>query len=132
MGKKTFVACLVICSFLLPLFASASDWMIFTPRQKSGYTWFYDKADIEYMKSRSFIGIPLPIKDSNYQKIWLRASSDAGDRIYQIELDCKGRTAKLFDNNGKGIYNLSEIDYLYERPIPPDTVFDMLRKAVCR
>ncbi len=83
------------------------------------------------MKNSVIIGIPMPFKDSNYQKMWIRASSDAGEKIYQVELSCKERTARMQDNNGKGIYNFTLIDYLYDRPIPPDTVLDWLSKSVC-
>jgi hypothetical protein len=132
MNKRIFLICLISCTFIFPLLAAASDWMIFTPKQKDGFTWFYDKTSIVYMKNRVVIGITMPFRDANEQKMWIRASSDSGEKIYQVELKCKERTAKMLDNNGKGIYNLPAIDYLYERPIPPDTVLDMLRKAVCR
>jgi hypothetical protein len=132
MNKKKLLLLLTICAFLISALAFASDWMIFAPKQKDGYMWFYDKSSITYLKNKTFIGITLPAADKNFQKMWIKATSDNGDKLYQIELDCKGRLAKLFDNNGKGIYNLPDIDYLYERPIPPDTVLDMLRKAVCK
>jgi len=132
MKKRTLVICLVILAFVVPMLSSAADWMIFTTKQKDGYTWFYDKTSVVYLKNKTFLFLTLPSSDPNFQKMWIKATSDRGDKIYQIELNCKERIAKLFDNNGKGIYNLPEIDYLYERPIPPDTVLDMLRKAVCR
>jgi hypothetical protein len=132
MKRRTFIACLLLSLFTFPLLCCAADWMIFTVKQKDGYTWFYDKNSVVYMKNKSVIGITLWMKDVNYQKMWLKAASDKGDRLFQIELNCGERSARLFDNNGRGIYNLPEIDYLYERPIPPDTVLDMLRKAVCR
>jgi hypothetical protein len=116
---------------MLPLLSSASDWMIFTPKQNDGSTWYYDKSSSVYLKNKVIIGITMPFRDSNYQRIWIRASSDTGEKIYQVELSCKERIAKMQDNNGKGIYNLTVIDYLYERPIPPDTVLDWLRKMVC-
>jgi hypothetical protein len=116
---------------MLPLLSSASDWMIFTPKQKDGVTWYYDKNSVVYLKNMTIIGITMPFKDSNYQKMWLRASSDTDEKTYQVELSCKERIAKMQDNNGKGIYNMTSIDYLYERPIPPDSVLDMLRKAIC-
>jgi hypothetical protein len=131
MKIRIFIVCLVICSFLVPVIASAGDWIIFTPKQKDGFTWFYDKNSREYLKNKSFLGIPTPLKDTTLQKMWIRASSDKIVRLYQIELNCSTRIAKMYDDNGKGIYNLPEIDYLYERPIPPDTVLDMLRRAVC-
>jgi hypothetical protein len=132
MKKRIIIICVVISVFIIPMLSYAADWMIFTVKQKDGYTWFYDKNSVVYLKNKTFLFITLPAGDHNFQKMWIKATSDKGNRIFQIELNCKDRTAKLFDNNGKGIYNLPEIDYLYERPIPPDSVLDMLRKAVCR
>lgn len=132
MKKRIFIVCLLTCAFLAPSAAFPADWMIFTPKQKNGYTWFYDKQSVVYLKNRSFIGIPTPMKDITYQKMWIKATSDRDSRLYQVELNCEDRSAKMYDDNGKGIYNLPDIDYLYERPIPPDTVLDMLRKARCK
>jgi len=132
MVKRILILCLLLCFIMIPMLSSAADWMIFTPKQKNDYTWFYDRQSIVYLKDQTFIGITLPMKDHNYQKIWIKAVSDRVEKRYQIELNCKDRISKIFDDNGKGIYNLPDIDYLYERPIPPDTPLDMLRRAVCR
>ena len=132
MKKRIFLASLLICALMLPMLSSASEWVIFTPKQKDGSSWYYDKASIEKTKYMAVIGIPTPFKDGNYLKMWVRNSTDSADKLYQVELSCKDRTARMQDNNGKSIYNMSSIDYLADRAIPPDTVLDWLRKSLCR
>jgi hypothetical protein len=132
MKTRLILTCLIIALFALPPISSASEWMVFSPKQKDGATWYYDKNSISYPKNRVFLGITLPLRDGNYPMMWVRSTSDTAALLYQVEISCKERTAKMMDNNGKGIYNLDNIDYLYNRPIPPDTVLDMLRKAVCK
>ena len=132
MKIKYIAVCIVISLFAVPALSSASEWMVFTPVQKDGTTWYYDKNSISFPRNRTILGITLPLRDGNYPKMWIRGTSDTGTLLYQAEVSCKERTARLMDNNGKGIYNLTSIDYLFDRPIPPDTVLDRLRKAVCK
>jgi hypothetical protein len=132
MKDKILLVSVIFSLCLIPLPSFASDWMIFTPKQKDGSTWFYDKNSISYPKNISFIGIPTPMRDRNFQKMWIKSSSDIGEQMYQIEINCRDRSAKMQDSGGKQLYSLNSIYYLYDRPIPPDTVLDMLQKAICR
>jgi hypothetical protein len=131
MKIKYVLVCLVISLFVFPLISFASEWMVFTPKQKDGATWYYDKDSISYPRNKTFIGITLPFSSGNYPKMWVKASSDTGEIFYQAELSCRERTVRMMDNNGKGIYNLTNIDYIFDRAVPPDTVLDLLRRAVC-
>lgn len=122
-----FVAFLV----LLPSLASASNWILFTSSQ-SGVGWYYDKESIVYLKAKSIIGIELPLKDRNYPKMWIKSAGDKGEISYQVEFNCKGRTAQLQDDSGKTLYSESSIYYLYDKQIVPDSVLDKLYQAICR
>ena len=131
MKIKYILLCLVIALFVFPLISTASEWTVFSPKQKDGATWYYDKDSISYPRNKTFIGLTLPFSSGNYPKLWIKASTDTNDLLYQAELNCRERTVRLMDNNGKGIYNLNNIDYIFDRPIPPDSVLDLLRRAVC-
>jgi hypothetical protein len=131
MKSRWILICLLIAFFAVPAISAAADWTAFSPKQKDGTIWYYDKESISYPKNKEFIGISLPLRDKNYPKLWIRSTAETANLLYQVELKCKELSAKMTDNNGKGIYSLNAIDYLYDRPIPPDSVLDMLRKAVC-
>ena len=127
-----FLSSIIIAAVLLPSFASASNWLLFALSKQTGTNWHYDKESIVYLKAKSIAGVELPRKDRNYPKVWIKSTGDKGEFAYQVELNCKGRTARLQDESGKTLYSQTSIDYLYDRPILPDSVLDMLRKTVCR
>lgn len=131
MKARLPLICLIFALVAIPVISSASDWTVFTPKQKDGATWYYDKASITYPKNTSIIGITTWMRDVNYQKLWIRSTTDTVNLLYQVEMDCKARTARMLDNNGKGIYSMNNIDYLFDRPIPPDAMLDLLRKTIC-
>jgi hypothetical protein len=116
---------------LLPSFASASDWLLFTSTQQTGTSWLYDRETIVYSKAKSLAGVEIPMKDSNYPRLWIKSVRDRVETTYQVELNCKGRTARLQDDGGKTLYSVPSIDYLYDGQIVPDSVLDTLRKTVC-
>ena len=131
MRPKHLLCCLITFALLLPSFASASDWLLFTSTKQNGTSWFYDKETIVYPKAKSLAGVEIPMKDSNYPRLWIKSARDGVDTTYQVELNCKGRTARLQDDGGKTLYSVRSIDYLYDGQIVPDSVLDMLRKTVC-
>ena len=127
-----FLSSIIIAAVLLPSFAAASNWLLFTLSKQDGTSWYYDKESIIYFKTKSVAGVEIPMKDRNFQRMWIKSSGDKGEIAYQVELDCKGATARLQDERGKPLYSQPSIDYLYDKPMLPDSVLDMLRKAVCR
>lgn len=131
MKSRLLLISLFICFVLLPSLATASSWILFSAKQQNGTSWYYDKDSIAYFKAKSIIGVEIPKKDRNYQKVWIKSAGDMGERLFLVELNCKEHTARLQDDNNKVLYNEPSIDYLYDRPIPPDSVLDKLQKAVC-
>jgi len=131
MRPKHLLCCLFTFALLLPSFASASDWLLFTSTQQTGTSWLYDRETIVYSKAKSLAGVEIPMKDSNYPRLWIKSVRDRVETTYQVELNCKGRTARLQDDGGKTLYSVPSIDYLYDGQIVPDSVLDTLRKTVC-
>ncbi len=124
---------ILIFFLLLQAVSAASNWVQFgLSGQNGSKSWYYDKGSILYFQDKKIVGIDVPVKDKNYQRIWIKSSGSKGETRYQVELNCKAHTARLQDDGGRMLYAESSIDYLYEKPIPPDTVLDMLHKAVCK
>jgi len=119
-------------SLLLPSISSASNWIQFSTSGQKGMSWLYDKESIVYFQNRKFIGIELPSKSSKFIRAWIKASGDNVERRYQVDLNCRNHTARVKDDGGKNLYSEPSMDYLYDKPIPPDAVLDMLQKAVCK
>ncbi|HTZ19138.1 MAG TPA: hypothetical protein VMB78_11950 [Dissulfurispiraceae bacterium] len=122
----------LIFLIMLPSICSASNWITFGTSRQNGLTWQYDKDGVIYFQDRKFMGIQIPVKKRKFQRIWIRSSGDATERLYQVDLNCRDHTARIKDDGGKTLYSENSMDYLYDKPIPPDSVLDMLQKAVCK
>jgi hypothetical protein len=131
MKPKYGLLCLFICLVLLPSFAAASNWILFASQQRNTVNWYYDKDSMDASKELKIFKLKIPLPPSNIQKMWIKSSSDKGEKLYHAELSCKERLARLQDDNGKTVYSDASFNYLYDRPIPPDSVLDILRKTVC-
>ncbi len=123
---------LLTFAMLLPSIASASNWIQLGQSRQNGMLWYYDRDSVAYSQDKKLIGIDVPVKDKNFQKMWIKSSADNVEVRYEVELNCKERSARMKDDRGKNLYSEPSIDYLYEKPIPPDTLLDLLRKAVCK
>jgi hypothetical protein len=131
MKPKYALLCLFICFVLPPSFADASNWILFASQQRNTVNWYYDKESMDASKELKIFKLKIPLPPSNIQKMWIKSSSDKGEKLYHAELGCKERLARLQDDNGKTVYSDASFNYLYDRPIPPDSVLDILRKTVC-
>ena len=131
MKPKHHLFCLLILAVLTTSLASASDWQLFASSKQNGTNWYYDKDGIVYFRAKSIAGVEIPMKDTNYIRIWIKSADYKGERAYRVELNCKQLTAQLQDNSGKTLYSEPSIDYFYDKPLVPDSVLDMLRKTVC-
>jgi len=131
MKLKYVLFCVFFCLLLLPSYASSSNWILFAAYQRNGLNWYYDAESLNASRELKIMGVTIPLGQGDTQKMWIKSSGDKVERIYQAELDCKARLARLQDDNGKTVYNDASFNYLYDRPIPPDSVLDMLLKKVC-
>ncbi len=132
MRPRRILCYLLTFAVLLPAIATASNWIQFGQPLQNGALWYYDRDSIVYSHDKKIIGIDTPVKDKNFQKIWIKSSGDLGEVRYEVELNCRDRSARLKDDGGKNLYSQPSIDYLYDKPIPPDSMLDLLRKAVCK
>ncbi|MGO9951760.1 MAG: hypothetical protein ACLPN1_06065 [Dissulfurispiraceae bacterium] len=131
MKPKHLLFCLLTLAVLLPSFVSASNWLLFASTRQPEANWFYDRENIVYSRAKSFASVEIPLKDRNYPRLWIKSVRDRVGTAYQVELNCKERTARLQDDSGKTLYSISSINYLYDVQIVPDSVLDMLRKTIC-
>jgi hypothetical protein len=115
----------------MPSFAAASNWILFASQQRNSVNWYYDKESLNAARELKIFGLKIPPPPSNIRKMWIKSSSDKGEKLYQAELSCKEGLARLQDDNGKTVYSDASFNYLYDRPIPPDSILEVLRKAVC-
>jgi hypothetical protein len=132
MKTVRFILFLLIPILALSPVVFASNWIEFASFKEPATKWLYDKESITYSRAKEIVGIEIPRKDRNFPKVWIKSSGDGGEKPYQVELNCKKRTARLFDEGGKTLYSVNAIDYLYDKQIVPDSVLDSLRKSVCR
>ena len=116
---------------LMSSFAAASNWILFAAQQRDGSSWYYDKETLDSSSGLKIIGLKIPVIKGNIRETWIKSSGDKGEKLYRAELSCNDGLARLRDDNGKTIYSDVSLNYLYDRPIPPDSVLDMLREAVC-
>ncbi len=131
MTSKYVLFSVSICFVLLSSFAAASNWILFAAQQRDGSSWYYDKETLDSSSGLKIIGLKMPVIKGNIREIWIKSSGDKGERLYRAELNCKEGLARLRDDNGKTLYSDVSLNYLYDRPIPPDSVLDMLREVVC-
>jgi hypothetical protein len=132
MRPKHILQFILIFFVMLPAISAASNWIQFGVSNQNGASWHYDNDSIVYFQDKKIIGIDVPIKDRNYQRMWIKSSGGDGEKRYRVELNCKERSARLQDDGGKNLYSEPSMDYLYDKPIAPDTVLDMLCKKVCK
>jgi hypothetical protein len=132
MKFKYGLLCLFICFVLLPSFAAASNWILFASQQRNTINWYYEKDGLDASREvKLFFNLKIPLPANNIQKLWIKSSSEKGEKLYQAELKCRERVARLKDETGKPVYSDSSFDYLYDHTIPPDSVLDILVKTVC-
>jgi hypothetical protein len=132
MKPKYCLLCLVICIVLLPSFASATKWILFASQQRNTVNWYYEKDGLDASREvKIFFKLKISLPANNIQKLWIKSSSEKGEKLYQAELSCRERLARLRDDSGKTVYSDASFNYLYDRPIPPDSALDILLKTVC-
>ena len=131
MTSKYVLFSIFIWFVLLSSFAAASNWILFAAQQRDGSSWYYDKETLDSSSGLKIVGLKIPGIKGNIRDMWIKSSGDKGERLYRAELNCKDGLARVQDDNGKTIYSDVSLNYLYDRPIPPDSVLDMLRKVAC-
>jgi len=131
MQLKYVLFCVFIGLVLLCSFAAASNWILFADRQRDGSSWYYDSESVISSGGLKIMGLKIPATQDHIREMWIKSSGDKGESLYHVELNCKESLARLRDDNGKTLYSNVSLNYLYDRPIPPDSVLDRLRKVVC-
>jgi hypothetical protein len=126
---KHLIALVIVSSVLTADLAAASLWVPFALGQQDELNWFYDRDSVAHPQYIYLLGI-IPIRDRNYKALWIRTERP-GEIRFHVFLDCAAHTAVLYDETGM-LYDVPLVDYLYLKPIPPDSVLDKLHMAVCR
>ncbi len=130
MKQKRLLALFFIAFFLMTNPATASLWLPFALGHEDAFNWYYDQDTISYPRHVSILGIVLPLRDRNFQNLWIRTDRPHELR-FRVYMDCAQRLAVVHDETGT-LYDIPLLDYLYGKPIPPDSVLDKLHLAVCR
>jgi hypothetical protein len=108
----------------------ATEWVSFFKHPQSKVEWVYDREGITYFKEKEIIGL-FSVKDKNFPKIWFKSRPPDKERRLIIEMDCSGRSGRLFDDKGNLLYEDNVVDFIYGHPFRPDSVLEALHGEIC-
>jgi hypothetical protein len=129
--KRKIIYYLLAFYSISTICAMAAEWVPFFKNPKNDAVWVYDREGIDFFREKKiWLGLKTT-KDTSFPKVWFKSVQQSGERRLVIEMDCRDRSGRLYDDKGNVIYIDNTVDYMFGHQFKPDSVMDALYKEVC-